>query len=180
MKRLAIQKTFLERMYIEQEMSSDQIATHLKVARSSIQRYLSLYKIRRTRSEAQRVAYTKLRRKPILALKGRTGPNHPSWKGGTKTHKGYRLCLHPEHPRSDKRGYILEHILRWEEYHQRSLPEGWVVHHINGIRDDNRAKNLMAMPKRNHHNAFLLQALRERIRSLENELQKIKAERRLL
>ncbi len=48
----------------------------------------------------------------------------------------------PDHPRANKKGYVLEHILIMEEKLGRHLVEGETVHHRNGIRGDNRLENL--------------------------------------
>ena len=50
---------------------------------------------------------------------------------------------------------IGEHRVVWERVHGE-LPKGMVVHHINGIKNDNRIENLIAMPKRLHTNYLRL------------------------
>ena len=98
------------------------------------------------------------------------GENSSGWKGGRHVSSmGYVHIYKPEHPKADRAKYVLEHVLIWEAFHQRTLPEGWVIHHINGIRDDNRPKNLLAMPKKNHNMHLVNQTLQKRIRELEIE-----------
>ena len=63
---------------------------------------------------------------------------------------GYRLIYMPEHERADMNGYVLEHIVMWEEANNRKIPEGFVVHHINRKRDDNTPSNLQVMSKAEH------------------------------
>jgi len=65
-----------------------------------------------------------------------------------------------------KNGDIMEHRLVWEKANG-SLPEDWVIHHINGKRDDNRLKNLVSLPKNKHHYALLMQSKEKRIQELE-------------
>ena len=56
-------------------------------------------------------------------------------------------------------------------------PTGWIIRHINGRKNDNKPQNLMAMPRKSHHYALLLQATRKRIRELETELNGYKSQR---
>ena len=74
------------------------------------------------------------------------GKNSYNWKGGVKKNRqGYRLLLRPEHHRADTAGYVMEHIVVWEEETGTLLPDNCCIHHLNGIKDDNRIENLCAM-----------------------------------
>ena len=74
-----------------------------------------------------------------------------NWKGGTrKTAGGYRQLLMPEHPRSDKSGYVMEHIVVWEQETGMILPPGFCIHHLNGDKTDNRIENLCVMLHKAH------------------------------
>lgn len=46
------------------------------------------------------------------------------------------------HPRADRDGYILEHLLVMEDVIGRYLVKGENVHHKNGVKGDNRPENL--------------------------------------
>lgn len=101
------------------------------------------------------------------------GPLSPAWKGGrTKDARGYILVRIENHHRTDKSGYVKEHIYIWEKVHNKKLPKGWVIHHINGIKDDNRPENLMAMKPGSH--AKLVEPYKKRIRELELEISRLK------
>lgn len=94
---------------------------------------------------------------------------NPLWKGGRfKTLRGYILVLCPDHPRANSHGYVLEHILVWETVHNKSLPQGWVIHHLNGVTFDNRPKNLIGLPNKKHQ--LVLSEKAARIRELEAEV----------
>jgi hypothetical protein len=95
----------------------------------------------------------------------RTGEKHHNWKGGKMMRSGYVMLLRPDHPRANRDGYVLEHILVWEQAHGKPLPKGWIVHHLNGIKNDNRPQNLPAMPNKKHY--LVLQAKAKRIQELE-------------
>ena len=77
----------------------------------------------------------------------RGGENHHGWKGGrSKRPDGYVYVLVPNHPQT-KRKYILEHRLVMEKHIGRYLERWEIVHHRNGIRDDNRIENLEIVHK---------------------------------
>lgn len=66
----------------------------------------------------------------------------PGKNGGVIKHKaGYRMVRVPEHPRQSN-GYVFEHIIIMENMLGRRLVSGETVHHLNGIKDDNRPENL--------------------------------------
>lgn len=100
------------------------------------------------------------------AQKGRIGKYGAHWQGGRIMRSGgYVSILKPDHPRADKHGYVREHILIWEQVNGRPLPDGWVVHHLNGITDDNRPINLIALPNKKHKQVLAAKA--KRIQELE-------------
>lgn len=94
---------------------------------------------------------------------GIMGENNPAWKGGKYTHlaSGYiRIHVNKDHQfismASFKHGSytILEHRLVMAEYLQRSLTSAEIVHHINGIKNDNRIENLTITTKKHHRVSY--------------------------
>lgn len=72
------------------------------------------------------------------AKRGLKGDKNPNWRGGVAPHgkSGYvRQYV-------EGRGTMLQHRVVMEQKLGRRLAKGENVHHINGIRDDNRPENL--------------------------------------
>jgi hypothetical protein len=80
--------------------------------------------------------------------------------------KGYVYRMVKDHPYASKTGYVSEHRLVMEEHLGRYLALGEIVHHVNGVKDDNRISNLRLMTKASEHNPFY-----ERIVEIEEALE---------
>lgn len=108
------------------------------------------------------------------------GEHNPAWKGGrVKARNGYiRIRLQQDSfffPMADSQHYVFEHRLVMAKHLNRCLLSWEIVHHKNGIRDDNRIENLQAITgQHNHIGLTLLQTenkwLKRRIAELECRL----------
>ena len=79
--------------------------------------------------------------------------NKRGWKGGeVKDVHGYILVYSPDHPNRNAQGagYVKRSRLVMEKELGRYLKKNEVVHHRNGIRDDDRIENLVLMTNRTH------------------------------
>lgn len=83
--------------------------------------------------------------------RGRFGSDNSGWKGGKILNNGYVTICKSEHPRADKHGYVLEHILVAEKALGKPLPNGVEIHHINENRADNRKENLVVCENNAYH-----------------------------
>jgi hypothetical protein len=81
-----------------------------------------------------------------------TGPDHPNWKGGRNVKRGYKeITVEASDPLFDGMGYLLgtggmrslpEHRAAMARFLGRPLRRSEEVHHLNGVKDDNRLENL--------------------------------------
>lgn len=72
-------------------------------------------------------------------------------KGIYKNPLGYIYIHSPNHPNRDVRNYVAEHRLVVEKHIGRFLLKTEVVHHKNGIKDDNRIENLELFKNQSEH-----------------------------
>ena len=83
--------------------------------------------------------------------------------GRSKDARGYILIYKPRHPLCQSSGYIVEHRLVMEEYLGRFLKSEEVVHHMNGVLNDNRIENLMLFPSGGKHTSYHRKLKREEL-----------------
>ena len=76
--------------------------------------------------------------------RGKRGKNSYNWKGGKTISRGYIKVY-------SNGKYVFEHRLIMECYLCRPLEKNEDVHHINGIKTDNRIENLRLFTSRSAH-----------------------------
>lgn len=121
--------------------------TRKKIRDRALERFLD----KRNHPRYGIVLSKEIRQKISESLKG---DKHPNWKGGRlQTNNGYVWIYNPQHPLASKTspiGYVLEHRLVMCNILGRILIKDEIVHHINGIRNDNRPENLFLTTKGKH------------------------------
>lgn len=80
------------------------------------------------------------------------GENNPAFKGTPfKDKDGYIRVWAPTHHRADNSGRVYEHIMVAEAAYGGPIAVKYHVHHINGVKDDNRPENLEVLLASEHH-----------------------------
>lgn len=81
-----------------------------------------------------------------------SGAGNPAYKGAPFRDKdGYVRVWAPEHHRADNSGRVYEHILVAEAAFSVQVTRDMHVHHINGVKHDNRPENLEVLTAAEHH-----------------------------
>ena len=143
-------------MYLKGK-STRQIAEEVGLTRGAIASILKVRGVKiRSIKESLKLKYPN----------GRNGKLASNWKGGRRiaNKAGYINIHKPDHPNTTKEGYVMEHRLKMEKKLGRYLEKTEIVHHINGIKDDNRLKNLQLMSGKKEHSKEHFDAVKEVIR----------------
>ena len=91
-----------------------------------------------------------------------------SWNGGKYRSEGYVYLLDEtkRHLKGASR-YTAEHTIVAEKKYGRVIEKDELVHHLNGIRNDNRSENLVIIKRKGHETWTYIQELQKKIRELE-------------
>ena len=115
------------------------------------------------------------RAKVIKTLRyGLKGKENPAWKGGKyqksdncyQDKRGWVYLRKPHHPNCMSNGYVAEHRFVMSNHIGRPLTKYEHIHHLNGIKTDNRIENLELVNGQTHN---LITMLEKRVRELETE-----------
>lgn len=88
----------------------------------------------------------------VMRPRGQPFGKHLPNGGKTTDKHGYILVKAPlDHPYKNKNGYIREHRLLMEKHLGRYLDPAEVIHHINGVKSDNRIENLQLYGSHSEH-----------------------------
>jgi hypothetical protein len=86
---------------------------------------------------------------------------------------GYKMVKMPDHPKASSWDFVVEHLVVWEEAHNKSLPADMIIVHLNGDKLDNSPDNLHAMSRSDFKKwSSFVPILQKRIRELEKLLEK--------
>lgn len=137
-------KQWLYEQYIERKKSIRQISKEINATVGAVHSAIRWLGIETRKS---REAFS------LRFPKGRFGKNHPNWKGGRNVSgsKGKYIAIYnPEHPLSNKNGYVLEHRLVMEKKLKRFLKSNEIVHHKDGNGHNNKILNLQLTSRKKH------------------------------
>ncbi len=166
-------KANIKKLYKEGKLSIKEIAKLLELDYGTVLYYMQTRGIPRRSQKEGRALFDK--KNPNFF----TGENNPYWKPRIDNYLdqcmdefGYIYVYVPSHHRALKsRGYYAPlHIIAWEQANHQLVSKGWMVHHLNGVKNDNRPCNLEAMLGKKHDR--LIPTLQKRIRELEVLLNK--------
>lgn len=154
----------LRTKYINEEKPMNKIAKEMNMSVGKIYKFIKLYDIptretkdvlkgrHLTEEQCKRISEVHKGKKLSPETKAKISASHKIGGIGAKKKRqdGYIVVYFPDHPRSTKDGYIMEHVLVMECLIGRHLRDDECVHHKNHIKDDNRKENLQLMTKSEH------------------------------
>lgn len=135
-------KEWLNKKSVEEKLTITEIAKLSKLSCSTIYKYLRkydtpIYSIKKVREKGKFI-----------------GEKAPGWKGGRHIYGDYvEVWISPNSPFASMTNtrHIVEHRLVMAKHLNRCLEPWEIVHHINGIKTDNRIENLELVKVSEHY-----------------------------
>lgn len=166
-----VSRDTLYELYIIRGKPMHEIAKELGIAVGTVYNYLKKYEIEtreqykgflgKKHSEKAKQSIGEKHKGKVLSedTKMKISQSHKCAGVGHKKKRsdGYIAIYFPDHPKSTKDGYIMEHDLIMECLIGRYLKDDEVVHHKNKIRDDNRKENLQLMTFSEHARLHMIE-----------------------
>jgi hypothetical protein len=93
----------------------------------------------------------------------RRAASHPRWNDTRiESSTGYvKIRVGIDHPLADPNGYAYEHLVVWVAAGRAAPPPGFVLHHRNEVKDDNRLDNLEVKSRADHNAEHLTDRSRD-------------------
>lgn len=145
------QQSILFQLY-NSGFSQSEIAKMLGVSVAPVRNVMKINGGLRSHEASMRIASER----GVFKASAKKKENSHLWKGGRSIDNGYVSVHNPFYDPNvagqgivDKSYYIREHRLVWI-LANGNIPDGFEVHHINGIKTDNRIENLVILSKSDH------------------------------
>ena len=159
-----VDRKILYELYSIRGMPMHQVASEIGIATGTVYNYLKKYGIAtrephkgfcgKHHTDLAKIRIGQTHNGKVLSEETKRKISEAQTTGGIGHKKrrkdGYVYVYFPDHPKSTKDGYIMEHDLVMECIIGRHLYDDEVVHHKNKIRDDNRKENLQLMTFKEH------------------------------
>lgn len=149
--------------YLSERKPMHVVANEMGVAVGTVYNYLQKLGIETRKAtdylatEKQREAWRKIGqkrkgKKMSEVAKEKISKAHKQGGIGHKKKRGdgYIAIYFPDHPKANKEGYIMEHVLVMEALIGRHLRDNECVHHIDENRQNNKKENLKLMTISEH------------------------------
>lgn len=133
--RILITKQDLDRLYWKEMKSFSEIAKEYNASIGWVEKWMKKFN---------------LNRRPAVSP---SGIKNGRYKGGYRSREGYIHLLLPDHHlvKGTGRRYVPEHVIVMEQKLGRPLKREEVVHHKNGIKNDNSPSNLELTANNSDH-----------------------------